>query len=379
MNTMLVARLHEVGGPLLLEQIPIPEPRPTDVLIAVKACGVVPNLKNVLTKWPEWFPYLPLPRLPAIFGLDVSGIVTQVGSQVHSIRTGDRVYVNPARGCGSCRACRSGEIVNCRGFTFQGYFGRGPLSQAVFDAYPYGGMSEYITAPQSALVKLPENVSFEQAARFGYLGTAYAAIRKSGAGPGRSLLINGIGGALGLCAALVALATGVTTILGTGRNQSLLDRVKALDPKRIDVLAVGKRPVHEWAFELTDKEGVDAVIDTLPPGSSSSAMQDALNALRRGGRGVNVGGVGEPLPLNVHRLMGMNIQLIGSCWFTTGEGQDLAEMARAGTLNLSVFELHSLSAVSYETAVPQSSVYICGNIPATDVFILRKSQFNPYS
>jgi len=338
MNTMLVARLHEVGGPLLLEQIPIPEPRPTDVLVAVKACGVVPNLKNVLTKWPEWFPYLPLPRLPAIFGLDVSGVVAQVGSQVHSIRTGDRVYVNPARGCGSCCACRSSEIVNCRGFTFQGYFGRGPLSQAVFDAYPYGGMSEYITAPQSALVKLPENVSFEQAARFGYLGTAYAAIRKSGAGPGRSLLINGIGGALGLCAALVGLGMGVTTILGTGRNQSLLDRVKALDPKRIDVLAVGKRPIRDWALEMTDKEGVDAVIDTLPPGSPSSAMQDALNALRRGGRGVNVGGVGEPLPLNVHRLMGMNVQLIGSCWFTTGEGQDLAEMARVGTLNLSVFE-----------------------------------------
>lgn len=228
--------------------------------------------------------------------------------------------------------------MNCPGFTFQGYFGRGPLSQAVFEDYPYGGMSEYITAPQSALVTLPEDVSFEQAARFGYLGTAYAAIRKSGAGPGRSLLVNGIGGALGLCAALTALATGVTKILGTGRNQALLDRVKALAPGRIEVLAVGTRPLNEWAFERTSGQGVDAVIDTLPPGAPSSAMQDALNCLRRGGRGVNIGGVGEPLPLNVHRMMGMNIQLIGSCWFTTGEGQDVAEMAHSGTLNLSVFE-----------------------------------------
>jgi len=261
-----------------------------------------------------------------------------VGSQVHSIHKGERVYVNPARGCGSCRACRSGEIVNCRGFTFQGYFGRGPLSQAVFEDYPYGGMTEYITAPQSSLVRLPENVSFEQAARFGYLGTALSAIKKSGAGPGRSLLVNGIGGALGLCVALVGLATGVTAILGTGRNQELLNRVKALAPNRIEVLAVGKRPIQEWAFELTGQEGVDAVIDTLPPGSPASAMQDALNALRRGGRGVNIGGVGEPLPLNVHRMMGMNIQLIGSCWFDTAEGQQLADMARAGTLNLSAFE-----------------------------------------
>jgi len=338
MKTMLAARLHEIGGPLRLEQIPVPEPRPTDVLVAVKACGVVPNLKNVLTKWPEWFPHLPLPKLPAIFGLDPAGVVAEVGSQVQSIHAGDRVYVNPARGCGSYRACRSGEIVDCRGFTFQGYFGRGPLSQAVFDAYPYGGLSEYITAPQSALVKLPDNVSFEAAARFGYLGTAYAALRKVRAGPGRSLLINGIGGTLGLCAALVGLATGVTKILGTGRNQALLDRVKALAPERIEVFAVGKRPVQEWAMELTANEGVDALVDTLPPGAPASAFLDAFHALRRGGRAVDIGGMAETLPLNLHRMMGMNIQLIGSCWFTTGEGQELAEMARTGTLDLSVLE-----------------------------------------
>jgi D-arabinose 1-dehydrogenase-like Zn-dependent alcohol dehydrogenase len=336
MKTMLAARLHEIGGPLRLEQIPIPEPRPTDVLVAIKACGIVPNLKNVLTKWPEWFPHLPLPKLPAIFGLDPAGVVAELGSQVQSVRAGDRVYVNPARGCGSCRACRCGEIVNCRGFTFQGYFGRGPLSQAVFDAYPYGGLCEYITAPQSALVRIPENLSFESAARFGYLGTAHAAIKKAGAGPGRSLLINGIGGTLGLCAALVGLATGVTKILGTGRNPALLDRVKALAPSRIEVFAAGKRPVQDWALEMTEGEGVDAVVDTLPPGAPASAMLDALRSLRRGGRLVNVGGMAEILPLNVHWIMGMNIQVIGNCWFSTGEGQELAEMARAGTLDLSV-------------------------------------------
>jgi alcohol dehydrogenase len=292
----------------------------------------------VLTKWPEWFPNLPLPKLPAIFGLDPAGVVAEVGSQVQTIRRGDRVYVNPARGCGSCRACRSSEIVNCRGFTFQGYFGRGPLSQAVFEAYPYGGLSEYITAPQSSLVKLPDNVSFEAAARFGYLGTAYAAIRKADVGPGRTLLVNGIGGALGLCVALVSLATGVTKILGTGRNQALLDRVKALAPSRIDVFAVGKRAVQEWAMEMTGDEGVDAVIDTLPPGAPASAMLDAFRSLRRGGRAVDIGGVAETLPLNIHWMMGMNIHLIGSCWFTTGEGQELAEMARVGTLDLSVLQ-----------------------------------------
>ena len=53
---MLAARLHKVGEPMKLERVPVPEPRPTDVLIAAKACGVVPNLINVLTHWQTWFP-----------------------------------------------------------------------------------------------------------------------------------------------------------------------------------------------------------------------------------------------------------------------------------------------------------------------------------
>jgi hypothetical protein len=60
MATMLAAKLYKVGEPMRLEQVPVPSPRPTDVLVAVKACGVVPNLINVLTHWRTWFPELPL-------------------------------------------------------------------------------------------------------------------------------------------------------------------------------------------------------------------------------------------------------------------------------------------------------------------------------
>src|SRR3984893_15613317 len=106
-TTMRAARMHAVGGPMSIDTIPVPKPGSTDVLVQVKTCGMVPNLGNVLANWTKWFPHLPLPKLPAIFGLDPAGVVAQVGSQVQSIRKGDRVYVNPARGCGSCRPCRS--------------------------------------------------------------------------------------------------------------------------------------------------------------------------------------------------------------------------------------------------------------------------------
>jgi alcohol dehydrogenase len=340
MTTMLAARMHEVGAPLKLDTLPVPKPGPTDVLVAVKACNLVPNLKNVLTHYPEWHPDKPLPELPASFGLDAAGVVAEVGSQVLSVRPGDRVYVIAGLGCGSCRTCRSGDIISCRSFTYRGYFGRGPLARQLFKHYPYGGLSEYLTAPQALLVKLPDNVSFEEGSRFGYLGTAYSALRKAGVGPARSVLVNAIGGTLGLGTAMLALAMGATKILGTGRNQGLLDRVKGLNPGRIEVMSVldRSRSIKDWAMSLTDGEGVDAVIDALPPRSSPSAIMEALRALRVGGRAVLPGGVKDALTLDPFWLTDTNAHLMGSRWFTVAEGEDMAQMAGAGTLDLAVLE-----------------------------------------
>ncbi len=356
MSTMIAARLHAYGSPMTLDRIAVPEPRPTDVLVEVKACGVVPNLARVVSNFfGTQVPDLKImPPLPAIFGLDPTGVVAKVGEQVSAIRPGERVYVNPARSCGSCRMCRSGQTLDCPQFTFQGYFGR---SQDIMRAYPYGGLAQYITAPATALVRLPDNVTFEAAARFGYFGTAYAAMRKIGVGPGQTLLINGVTGQLGLCAVLLALAMGSTKILGTGRNAALLDRVKVLDPQRIDVLAVPNAPAQggaspaqpdplvAWAKAATNGEGVDGVIDCLPPGAPAGAMMRALFCLRRGGRAVNVGAVMETLPINAFWLMTNRIGLQGSVWFTTAEGEDMAAMAGAGTLDLSALE-HRISPLS---------------------------------
>jgi NADPH:quinone reductase-like Zn-dependent oxidoreductase len=66
MGMMKAARLHEVGTTFSIDEIAIPAPRPNDVLVKVKACGIIPNMKNVMAHYAEWFPFLPLPPLPAI-------------------------------------------------------------------------------------------------------------------------------------------------------------------------------------------------------------------------------------------------------------------------------------------------------------------------
>lgn len=336
---MRAARLHAIGEPFQVDTIPVPEVRPTDVLVEVKAAGVVPNLRNVVTNYPNWFPFLPLPKLPAIYGLDSAGVVAAVGSQVRSgIAVGDRVYVNPGLSCGTCIACRRGEHINCTAYTFQGYFGFGPGSQQIYEDYPYGGFGQYLTAPAANLVKLHDSISFEQGARFGYLGTSYSALRKANFTPGQTVLIDGGTGTLGLGAVMLALAMGAAKVFATGRNPALLDKLGKIDPSRVVPIALGGQPTSEIVMAATGGYGVDALIETLGPNAPVATVLDAFNALRRGGKAINIGGVADPIPLEPFPLMCMQKSYIGSLWFTAAEGQDMADMAHAGTLNLGVFE-----------------------------------------
>jgi D-arabinose 1-dehydrogenase-like Zn-dependent alcohol dehydrogenase len=338
MALMRAARLHAIGEPMSIDEIEVPKPRPTDVLVRVKACGIVPNMANVIRNWPNWFPHQPLPAFPAIFGLDAAGVVEGVGEAVIGIRPGTRVYVSPLRSCGSCYSCRSGQHSLCRYFTHNGYFSTCLDGQKIFDLYPYGGFAEYLTAPQHSLVTLPDNISFEQAGRFGYIGTSYGALRMADAGPGKAGLIDGITGTLGVASTTLALAMGVSRVLGTGRNEDLLQRVKSLAPNRIEVLRLGDKSSGEWAKTLTDGEGVDFVISALGAKAPAETMLDSMQGVRRGGKVVNVGGVADVVPVDMKWLMDEQVQLIGSNWFSAAQGQELAHMVETGVLDLTYLE-----------------------------------------
>jgi threonine dehydrogenase-like Zn-dependent dehydrogenase len=339
-ETMTVARMHKVGGELTLEKLPTPKPGDMDVLVRVKACGIVPNLGNILANWPMWFPHMPQPPLPAVFGLDPAGEIVAVGRHVHALKPGDRVYINPGRSCGTCRHCRRGDSISCKHYAFQGYFGFSEHAQQTFKDYPVGGLSEYTVAPASAIVKLSGDISYEQAARLGYLGTCYSALKKANIGPGDTILVNGISGTLGIGAAIFAPFMGVRKILGTGRDRKLLEEVKALAPSRIEVFSIGDGNVKDFVMEQTGGDGADAFIDCLGPGAQQETFLQGLASLRRGGIAVDIGAVMGPLPIDVHWMMDHNQRLYGSLWFTTEEGQEMADLVAAGAVDLSILETH---------------------------------------
>ncbi|PBC58245.1 alcohol dehydrogenase [Rhodococcus sp. ACPA1] len=335
---MRAARMHNSGDPLRIDRIEVPRPGPTDVLVEVKACGIVPNLGNVLRNLSTWYPHLTLPPLPAIYGLDPSGVIVDKGSQVHGLDIGQRVYVNPARYCGGCYVCRIGKPEQCEAFACSGYFGVGRRSGELLEDYPYGGMCEFMTAPQYSIVTIPDNVSHETAARWGYLGTGYKALRTAGAGPNSTVVVNGATGTLGIGVVLFALAMGAK-VLGVARDQALLDRLRELAPDRIEVFSIKEGgSIAEWVRSQTNGDGASIVVDALGPGAPHQVLVDSIAGLRRGGQLVNVGAVVGDVPVNLNSMMSNDRNIIGSNWFSVADGQAMSGMAKAGLVDLSIFE-----------------------------------------
>jgi alcohol dehydrogenase len=331
---MRAARLHAPGEKLRVEDVPRPHVRPHDVVVEVKACGVIPNMNHVLSGPAR----LVLPPLPAVVGLDAAGVVREVGGNVARFKPGDRVYINPLLSCGTCRQCRAGHEKICQDMTFRGYFGFTPGSERLQREYPLGGYSEYTLAPARNLAPLPANVTFEQAARFGYLGSSYAALKQAKVRAGSWVLINGATGTLGVGAVLFALGMGASRILGLGRNRDLLAQVKALSPNRIEVLAIGGRPIAEWARACTDGYGPNAIVDCTTRTTHTTLLEESFSSLQRGGIAVSVGGLADKINLTPNIVMNNEWQLRDSCWFSTADAEEMAELIGRGVVCLDMLE-----------------------------------------
>jgi D-arabinose 1-dehydrogenase-like Zn-dependent alcohol dehydrogenase len=193
-------------------------------------------------------------------------------------------------------------------------------------------------APQSALVKIPDNLEFRQATRLGYLGTSYSAVRKLGPLAGKSLIVNGATGTLGVGVVLVALALGVSRVFAVARGVPLLERLKELALHRIETFSNRDGSTQEWVQSCTAGRGADFMIDTLGAVASLDSLRDAMRGVGRGGRIVNIGGTAGELGVDVKWWMDEQMELIGSVWFTTAESIEIAGMLGSRAIDVSVLQ-----------------------------------------
>jgi propanol-preferring alcohol dehydrogenase len=174
---MVLAQIGDVTvDPLVVQDLPVPEPGPGEVLVAVSVCGICRTDLHVIEG------ELDRPKLPLIPGHQAVGIITDVGSGVTTRRPGERVGIAWLQGtCGQCQYCRSGRENLCLAARFTGY-------------QVDGGYAEYAVVPAPFAYPIPATFSDEEAAPLlcaGIIG--YRALRLSRIQPGQRLGLYGFG------------------------------------------------------------------------------------------------------------------------------------------------------------------------------------------
>lgn len=180
------------GRPPAIEDVPVPEPGPGQVLVKVAACGVCHS--DVHAAEGDW----PLkPKIPFIPGHEGVGVVAEVGAGVDRVREGDPVCVPWLHhACGACEYCTTGWEPLCPGQTNTGY--------NVDGAY-----AEYVLAEAAFVGLLPKDPDFVAMAPIACAGvTTYKGIKETEARPGEWLIVSGVGG-LGHVAIQYARAMGL--------------------------------------------------------------------------------------------------------------------------------------------------------------------------
>ena len=210
-RSMRAVAAVEVGGAFVPIEIEVPEPGPGQVRVKVRACGVCAG---------EYFARNGLlgTQLPRVPGHEIAGEVDLVGPGVMIWKAGDRVGVGWHGGsCFTCDYCRSGDFTNC-------------INRKITGVSYDGGYAEYMVAPQDALARIPDSMSMEEAGPMMCAGiTSFNALRHSGARPGDTVAIHGIGG-LGHLAIQFADKMGFRTVaINRGRTKERLARELGAD------------------------------------------------------------------------------------------------------------------------------------------------------
>jgi propanol-preferring alcohol dehydrogenase len=321
---MRAAVLRELNTPLKIEAVPIPEPGPGEVLIKVAACGVCHSDVHAVDG--DWDP---LPGLPLIPGHEVTGHVAARGAHVQGVKDGDTVGVPWMwSACGACEHCLAGDETICAKGEATGY------------SRP-GGYAEYITAPAAFVGRLPSNADLVGLAPVLCAGvTVYRGLKRTGARPGQSVAVFGVGG-LGHLAVQYAKAMGLQVAAVDIADDKL--RLAASLGADVTVNAKKTDPVRALQKELSG--GPQAAVVTTP---APVAFDQAVRSLRPSGTCSFIGipsRDGDRFPISIASVINRELSLRGS---NVGSRLDLAEAVRfaiAGQVKVKV-ERQPLRAVN---------------------------------
>jgi L-iditol 2-dehydrogenase len=258
-----VARLYAPGD-LRVEDLPVPEAGPGDLVIRVRTCSTCGTDAKIFRFGHHHI------SLPRVLGHEVAGEVTQVGSGVGDWSEGDRVQIIAAIPCGVCHYCRKGQHTVCEDLESIGY---------QYD----GGFAEFMRVPAKVLAvegvnRVPEHVPFEQASLTEPLACGLNGQELAQVGEGDAVVILGAG-PIGCLHVRLARARGAGTVVLIDVNQGRLDLAARAEPD-VSIDSTKDDPV-DAVRKMTEGRGADVVITATGVGQ---AQEQALEMTAPRGR-----------------------------------------------------------------------------------------------
>jgi propanol-preferring alcohol dehydrogenase len=273
-KSMQAAVVEKFGQPLELRELPIPSPGPGQALVKVISTGVChTDLHAVDGDWPI------KPTLPFIPGHEGAGIAVALGTGVKHLKEGDRVGIAwLGSACGYCEYCLSGWETLCKGQQNSGYSVN-------------GSFAEYALAEADYLGRIPDNLSFTEAAPILCAGvTTYKGLKETDTRPGEWVVISGVGG-LGHIAVQYAKAMGLN-VAAVDVGSEKLELARRLGAE-VTVDASAGDPA------LTIQKKIGGAHGVLVTAVSPIAFKQAVGMLRRGGTCVLNGLPPGEFPLSI--------------------------------------------------------------------------------
>jgi NADPH:quinone reductase-like Zn-dependent oxidoreductase len=312
---MKAVYIKEHGGPEVLTYGDLPEPvlGANDVKIRVRACAI--NRVDVYTRMGVRGTKLSLAE-PHVLGGDAAGDIAAIGAEVTRVKVGDRVVVNPKLSCSQCQYCVAGEEELC---TAPGMLG----------STAPGSYAEYVKAPAVNTVRLPDTVSYVEAASLPtvFVPSWNILIRRAALRPWETALILSASSGVGTAAIQVAKnVVGARVIATTSTDEKArLARELGAD----EVINYTKEDVERRVKELTDNRGVNVVLDHV----GADFWPAASRALAPGGRyGICGVTTGYKVDLQMGTLFLRNQTVFGVFMGRKDDLRQIVELVARGTI-----------------------------------------------
>lgn len=319
--------------PLVVGEVPQPEPSADGVVVRVGAAGLCRS------DWHGWQGHDPdITRLPHIPGHEFAGTVAEVGSKVSRWQVGDRVCVPFILGCGTCTWCLAGDSQVCPNQWQPGFHGP-------------GAFAEFVAVPRADanLITLPSSLGMAEAAILGCrFATAFrAAVDIAAVQPGEQVVVHGCGG-LGLALVMIAAARGAQVLAVDVVPDALELAMRVGATKALDVSswrdAVDAATADGLIRELTDG-GAHASFDALGDGLVAGR---SVRTLRPRGRHVQVGLLNPSAnssrnSIPMHLVIGRELAVLGSHGMSATDYPRMLTMIAQGALRPAALITHRVT------------------------------------